>query len=120
VSSKESSFSKANRLTKASEYQQVFDSASRFKDSNFLILARPNSTNVARLGLAISKKHLHLAVQRNRLKRLIRESFRQNQAALAGVDIVVMAQRLGASSSARTLRESINRHWDKIKTCAKP
>jgi len=119
VSSKGNSFSKANRLTKASEYRQVFDSASRFKDSNFLILARPNSTNAARLGLAVSKKHLHLAVQRNRFKRLIRESFRQNQAALAGVDIVVMAQRLSARSSARTQSESINKHWEKIKSCAK-
>ena len=41
----------------------------------------------------IGKKNVKLAVQRNRLKRLIRESFRHNQETLAGWDIVVIARK---------------------------
>jgi ribonuclease P protein component len=46
----------------------------------------------ARLGLAVSRKVSKSAVQRNRIKRLVRESFRKHRAHLPALDIVVMAR----------------------------
>jgi ribonuclease P protein component len=119
VSSRATGFSKSLRLNTAAEYSRVFDSASRSKDNSFIVLARANSKSVARLGLAVSKKHLRLAVQRNRVKRLIRESFREHQSALTGIDIIVLTQRNTLLKSTGELRESINAHWGKIKECTK-
>lgn len=86
-------FSKDLRLLTAKDYKAVFDNA-QWKVSNkeLLFLARPNGSTTPRLGLVIAKKHIRLAVQRNRIKRLIRESFRLHQIQLQGIDIVVLAR----------------------------
>lgn len=52
----------------------------------------------ARLGLVVGKKHLKKAVDRNRFKRLVRESFRHHQEQLKGLDIIVLAR--GAAKQA--------------------
>ena len=68
----------------------------------------------ARLGLAIAKRQVRLAVQRNRVKRLVRESFRQARPTLRGVDLVVMARPRLAERSNRQLSESLLKHWQRI------
>jgi len=115
---KATGFSKSFRLSKASDYQYVFDSAYRSVDSSFLVLARNNARRIPRLGLAISKKNLGLAVKRNSIKRLVRESFRRRQQDLAGMDIVVLSQKRIHKTSNRDLRKSLKLHWDKIIKCA--
>lgn len=66
-----------------------------------MLLARPNLEGRPRLGLAISKRHAGNAVQRNLIKRIVRESFRLWQQRLPPMDIVVIAQP-GARSACRT------------------
>ena len=117
MSSRSKGFSKSNRLTKAAEYQRVFDSSQRFTDKYFLILASQNELDIARLGLAISKKRLRSAVLRNRIKRLVRESFRENKTTLAGKDIVVLAGKGIATGDKKTLVKSLKRHWVKVSLC---
>ncbi|MDT8428033.1 MAG: ribonuclease P protein component [Pseudomonadales bacterium] len=86
-------FGKQLRLLHARDYQQVFQSA-RYKVScsQILVLAMDNNSPSPRLGLVIAKKHIKTAVARNRVKRLIRESFRTNQYLLKGLDIVILAR----------------------------
>ena len=79
-----------------------------------MVLARTNGLPFARLGLAITKKKTKRAVDRNRLKRLIRESFRMHQHLLAGLDLVVMNQRRGAMASNSQYFASLSRHWHKL------
>lgn len=102
------------RMLKASDYQSVFEQACKSSDSYLIVLARNNGQDVARLGLAISKKRIKLAVERNRLKRLIRESFRHNQSALSGLDCVVLARTGVAHANNQTLLLSLARHWQQI------
>jgi len=90
-------FSKARRLLTPAAFKNVFDGASvRVSNKEILILARPNQFEYARLGLVIAKKHVRKAVQRNRIKRIIRESFRLELAVEAGphsgLDIIVLAR----------------------------
>lgn len=54
-----------------------------------MVLARPNVAGHARLGMVIPKRLLDRAVDRNRMKRCIRESFRLARAALPACDFVV-------------------------------
>jgi ribonuclease P protein component len=111
---------KRARLLKAAEFNRVFDKAVRSTDQYFTVLARPNEKMYPRLGLAISKKRATLAVTRNRLKRLIRESFRQKQHGLFCADYIVMAgQQCSSTNNSRLLR-SLEKHWQKLnKLCAK-
>jgi len=55
-------------------------------------MAAPGNCPFARLGLAVSRKVSRSAVQRNRIKRLVRESFRKHSPDLPALDIVVMAR----------------------------
>ena len=87
------SFDKSKRLLTAADYKPVFDNA-EFKVSSkeVLILAKPNRLSHPRLGLVIAKKNVRLANRRNRVKRIIRESFRLNQATIPALDIVILAR----------------------------
>lgn len=112
-------FSRCKRLLKPGEFKQVFDHSTRSSDSNLTIFGRPNTLGNARLGLAISKKQLKLAVDRNRIKRLVRESFRQHQLALCNLDLVVLARRSIHDLDNRQILHALERHWQRIiKRCA--
>ena len=74
----------------AAAFGRVFKKANRSRDKLFTVLCRDNDAEIARLGLAISKKNCRAATARNRIKRIIRESFREHQAILSGLDVVRM------------------------------
>ena len=102
------SFDKRLRLLKAADFQPVFKQA-RFKVSSqtVLVLAIENNLRFPRLGLVIAKKNVARAVQRNRIKRLLRESFRLNQHLLAGLDIVILARNgLGSLENPEISRQT--------------
>ena len=54
---------------------------------------RPNEANAPRLGLIVSKKTAKLAVQRNYMRRVLRELFRLNQHRLPAIDLVIQVQK---------------------------
>jgi ribonuclease P protein component len=104
-------FTRGNRLLDAAAFGRVFKSATRSRDQQFTVLCRANKLDHARLGLAVSKKHCRLATDRNRLKRIIRESFRQQQLALTGLDLVVMNRPRAEQQTNAVLFESLDKHW---------
>jgi ribonuclease P protein component len=69
--------------------------------------------------MSVSVRALGSSVARNRVRRLIRESFRQRQRELPGVDIVITARAGAKSAPAQELRKSLDSHWqDLIRKCA--
>ena len=113
TSSSSNRFTKNNRLLDAAAFGRVFKKASRSRDKLFTVLARGNEESIARLGLAISKKHCRRATARNRIKRVIRESFREQQALLSGIDVVVINQPAATTASNDEIRVSLDRHWQR-------
>lgn len=78
------------------------------------MLAASNGLNHARLGLAIAKKKLPAAPARNRLKRIIRESFRFHHEQLAGLDIVVLNTiNVGTKTNAEIFA-ALKVHWNVV------
>ena len=73
-----------------------------------------NQSEHARLGLAIATKVFGTAVKRNRVKRLIRESFRLNQMTLPCVDITFAARDAAKNATAAQLRASLEKTWKSI------
>ena len=78
------------------------------------MLVKKNNEALARLGLAIAKKNVKKAVQRNKIKRIVRESFRLNKHRLEGFDIVVLCRQKAALASKKELTMSIQMHWEKL------
>jgi ribonuclease P protein component len=103
--------SRSLRLLKADNYSFVFDKAERFGNYSFTVLARANGLKHPRLGLAISKKCAKRAVDRNRIKRLFRESFRINQHKLPSVDIIAMCKPSAIKLSNHEMQQQIERQW---------
>jgi ribonuclease P protein component len=81
-----------------------------------VVLWAPNGLGHPRLGLAISRKRVPKAHERNRIRRLVRESFRQHQGQLGGFDFVVMAQGKLAESDNLSRRRSLEWHWTHLAT----
>ena len=108
-------FGKPQRLLNASDFKNVFtEPPLRASHQHCLILAKPNSCKRGRLGLVIAKKHIKLAVQRNRIKRIIRESFRHQQHNLAGIDAIVLARKGLGELDNQTITKIVNQQWLRI------
>ena len=75
---------------------------------------RANELGHARLGLAISKRVSKRAVERNRIKRLLRESFRRVRHQLPAVDMMVMAREQAAGVPGTQLLAELDGLWKKL------
>lgn len=107
-------FPKALRLLRPGDYAKVFNDVQvRVPDKHFLILATPNTLGHARLGLVFSKRNLKLAVQRNRIKRLVRESFRQRPD-LPPMDIIVLGRQGLAVQTNPLINQSLQNIWHRF------
>ena len=73
---------KANRLRKPSEFKRVYGKGKRFDGRLMTVFLLPSETEFQRLGITASKKGIGNAVQRNRAKRLLRETFRLSKSEL--------------------------------------
>lgn len=105
-------FTKSQRLLHKRDYDFVFAKAERLSNANVILLYRPNLGEHPRLGLAIAKKVVAKACDRNRLKRLIRESFRQ--AALPAIDIIMLAKKGVHTVDNRVILDNLRLLWGKL------
>lgn len=108
---------RGSRLTKRADFRYVFERPTVSSDRCFRILRRANDRGHCRLGMAVSLKVSRKAVSRNRLKRVIRESFRTHQEALAahgGWDIVVLPSARAASICNSELNNFLESQWREI------
>ena len=86
-------FRRADRLKKRYEFRQVQLSGRRIHTPHFLIVVQPNALHNTRLGITVTKK-VGTAVQRNRIKRVVREVFRRNRQLFPpSHDVVFIAKR---------------------------
>lgn len=108
------------RLRSGRDIRAVLQQGLRASDPWLAVHARPNGLPQARLALAVSRKVSPRAVVRNRLKRLIRESFRHSAGPLAGLDLVVVPRPAAAAIEPARLRDSLDKLWPAIRLRCKP
>ncbi|MBM7062682.1 ribonuclease P protein component [Pseudomonas sp. UL073] len=108
-------FGREKRLLTPRHFKTVFDSPSaKVPGKNVLLLARQNDQGHPRLGLVIGKKSVKLSVERNRLKRVIRNSFRLHQLELNGWDIVVVARKGIGDQENAELAHQFGKLWKRL------
>lgn len=105
-------FSKARRLLNKRDYDFVFEQAKKLVTPEYIVLYRANTLGYPRLGLALSKKMISKAHDRNRLKRLIREAFRN--AGLPAFDLIFLARTGVAKVENNLIRTRLNTTWAKL------
>ncbi len=106
-------FRPRQRLRTAAEFDRVFRRGVRLDGALFVLVAAPNDSSHDRLGLAVSRR-VGGAVTRNRVRRLLRESFRKlERGSRPGSDLVILGKPELASSSLvevdRELRSRLQR-----------
>ena len=110
------SFTRELRLLTPAHFSYVFEDAVPAPSKHITILARKNSNYThPRLGITIAKNRVRKAHDRNRLKRVIRESFRHHQHFLPNVDIIVIGKSNLDTLSNQEFNELLNTLWKKLK-----
>ena len=82
------------------------------------MLYRSTARSYPRLGMTASARRVRTAVGRNRIRRLIRESFRRAQPTLAGLDIVVIVKETASGADNRAVFTSLEAHWSRLRQAA--
>ena len=101
------------RLRSSQDFERIYSQRVRWGDDHLLIFAGRNELENTRIGLSVSKKHGN-AVQRNRLKRLIREAFRLSQHDRpVGLDLILIP-RQNSGGTLQEYRWSLTRGADKL------
>jgi len=107
------------RMRRPAEFKRAYAAGKRLGNEFFTVNAQANGLTCARLGMSIAARILRRAVDRNRLRRLIRESFRANQQRLPPLDIVIGVRAGVQSMDNARLRSALEKLWLKISsTCA--
>ena len=91
-------FPKAARVRRRGEFLRVQRVGRRKSGAHFVVLTTPARAGRSRLGITVSRR-VGDAVARNRIKRLVREFFRHNQARIHPAQDVVVIARPGASDA---------------------
>jgi ribonuclease P protein component len=100
-------FRDAYRLRKTDEYSSVFAFKRAIKGRYLIVHYRPNALPTARLGVVVAKKLARRAVQRNLVKRIVREGFRLRRAQLPCLDLVIRLNRPIADASRTNIHNDL-------------
>jgi ribonuclease P protein component len=102
------------RLLSRADFASLRERSERIATRSFVAEYRPSTKGLARMGVAISRRVSKRAVDRNRIRRTIRESFRRQRAALPAIDVLVIARSLAAQQINAALRADLDTLWRKL------
>lgn len=89
------SYGREKRLSRSGEFRRVYSSGRKLRLGSATLFVSANTAGHPRLGVTVTRK-VGGAVERNRLKRRVREMFRKNFAAIPGHWDIVVNVRPGA------------------------
>ena len=95
------------------DFKRLYYRGKSVADDCLVVYYRRNGSSLCRLGLTVSAK-VGKAVVRNRIRRLIRESYRlMEDRVLSGFDIVVVARGRAANADYKTINSSLEKAFKK-------
>jgi ribonuclease P protein component len=106
-------FSHRHRLAGKKTFQSVFDHSHKIAHKSLLVFYSPNQKSYARLGILITKQKIAQAVNRNRIRRRIRESFRHHKDLLKGLDLIILVRSKWCPTN-ELMRDDIDTLWPRL------
>ena len=100
-------FRPTQKLTGGRQFERAYKRGRRNGDALLQVVVLKNDLPQGRLGMAVSVKACGKAVRRNRIRRILRDTFRQLQHHLAGLDVVVNARPAAKTAEAAALVKSL-------------
>ncbi|MGL4475643.1 MAG: ribonuclease P protein component [Shewanella sp.] len=107
-------FTRELRLLTPAQFKSVFNNPLKASSADITLLAISNGQEHPRLGLTVPKRQVKHANQRNRIKRVIRESFRLHQDQIPDADIVVLVRHGCLAMDNAELHCLIEKLWRKL------
>lgn len=107
-------FTTEQRLTKKHDFNHVFVKANKVVLNNITVLFRPNNLSCPRLGFAISKRFVKKSVLRNKIRRIIKESFR-HQRTISSYDLVFLVNKTCSKQNIESINLTLEKLWEKLK-----
>ena len=105
-----------NRLTKGTDFNNVYRKGTFFSEGPLSLKTASNNLENTRIGFSIEKKFFKKAVERNRMKRLLREAFQQNlKNVKKGLDIVVFYKKNESDPDLKIISELVKKIIKKLK-----
>ncbi len=101
-------------IRKTDEFSSVFSFRKRFSSAFLVVHYQPNATLETKVGFVVAKKVAKLAVDRNYMRRVLRELCRQELYVLAGVNIVIQVRKPFKNSDFLLLKQELVMLFDKI------
>jgi ribonuclease P protein component len=81
--------SRRHRYSGRGAFSAALRNPRKLRGATTLLHVAPGRPGLSRIGVAVAKRLAPAAIDRNRLKRLVREAFRKHSAKFAGLDIVI-------------------------------
>jgi ribonuclease P protein component len=102
------------RLRRTRDFDATYAHGRRLGDGFFSVTAKSNTLSAPRLGLAVAVRVAGGGVARNRIRRIIRESFRLHQLEIPAVDLVVSARPRVKGAPGKVLHASLEALWKEV------
>jgi ribonuclease P protein component len=107
-------FTKADRILKRPDFLRISNAGRQVRNDFFIVAAAAGATGRTRLGITVTRK-VAGAVQRNRIKRLVRECYRLNGHRVKGIwDINVIAKKAAVGAGYAAACEALMELFEKV------
>lgn len=104
-----------NRLSSKKEIDSVFRNGKSVSGGFLFAKTAPSDKGYSRAAFVIPSKHIRLAVDRNKARRIMSEALRGRWASIPrGLDILIIVSRKVARDELEILADEINKLADKI------
>jgi ribonuclease P protein component len=105
---------KQAKMIKTDDFSSVFNFRKRISSQYLAMHYQPNALQRPRLGLVVGKKTAKLAVNRNYMRRVLREFFRLQQHEICHVDLIVRVQKMFSKVDFIQIKQEFNTLIEKI------
>lgn len=107
-------YSRRHRFTVQGSFGAVLRGSRKLRGRYATVHAAPGRAGISRLGLALTRKLVPRSVDRNRVKRLVREAFRRHVLKHAGLDCVVMLRERFDAGQVAAFCDEVRAHFDQL------
>ena len=109
-------FSRRHRFSAQGSFAAALRSPRKLRGPSIVLNAAPAPGTVSRLGIALTRRLVPLATQRNRFRRLVRDVFRRHEVKNKGLDCVVALRKPLAGLESAPLRAELRELFDQLTT----